>query len=251
MNLLYPNLFACTLTGIDAGVDLSELWALSAQNTLVEWGVLLSHGRAGAGRYPPLAWIRDLAQEIRARPGPRIAVHVCGEAVDHLLAGDQRLIDLLQPFHRVQLNLRQRRDTAMQLRFLLQALPHWDFITQSNAANAGLWQAVRDLPGHQILFDSSGGCGKLPQVWPDAPQGADAPLVGYAGGLGPDNLRQQLPAIARAAGGRPFWVDMETRLRSASDRFDMGLARRTLLELDLALAPPTSTFATILTPATT
>lgn len=59
---------------------------------------------------------------------------------------------------------------------------------------------------------------------------------GYAGGLGPDTLATQLPRIAAAAGGQPVWVDMESRLRDAQDRFDIGAAARCLQAVDSFLA---------------
>ncbi len=50
-------------------------------------------------------------------------------------------------------------------------------------------------------------------------------LVGYAGGLKPSNIAQQLPLIAAAAGDGPYWIDMESGVRDADDRFDLGKCR--------------------------
>jgi hypothetical protein len=54
---------------------------------------------------------------------------------------------------------------------------------------------------------------------------------GYAGGLGPDNLEEQIPRILEAASYKGFskeiqegdiWIDMETKVRSDQDRqFDL------------------------------
>lgn len=238
MNAPFLQPIACTLTGIDEWVNLNELWEISGRHPNVEWGVLLSTSRAGKGRYPRLAWIAELAQEIRRRPGARFALHVCGGAVDRVLAADAALSDLLPSFNRVQLNLCKAQDTALRLRCLLEAMSQRVFITQENAANAGLWAEAGAHRNHQLLFDASGGRGETPIVWPVAPDGPGAPAFGYAGGLGPENLLQQLPEILKAAGGRAVWLDMESRLRDEADRFHLGLARLTLRELDRAVQSP-------------
>lgn len=77
-------------------------------------------------------------------------------------------------------------------------------------------------PGeHQLLVDASGGRGVSPAEW-TRPNTTRA--VGFAGGLGPDNLAGELPRIAAVARG-PWWVDMETKLRT-DDWFDIALAER-------------------------
>jgi len=53
-------------------------------------------------------------------------------------------------------------------------------------------------------------------------------VCGYAGGLGPDNLKKELAKIHRLAGSRAYWVDMETKLRTDDDAFDLAAARRCL-----------------------
>ena len=51
---------------------------------------------------------------------------------------------------------------------------------------------------------------------------------GYAGGLGPDNLRTEIPKIAEASGRHDFWIDMEGKVRDDSDRLDLSKVRRVL-----------------------
>jgi hypothetical protein len=90
------------------------------------------------------------------------------------------------------------------------------------------------------------GAGILPREWPkpiylDVHPGDDGCGVqqhryhGYAGGLGPDNLAEQIPLILAAAAGNEhtaegrIWIDMETRVRSSDDRtFDLAKVRRCL-----------------------
>ncbi len=64
----------------------------------------------------------------------------------------------------------------------------------------------------QWLYDPSGGFGREPAAWPRHP-GGDR-LVGYAGGIGPDNAARVVEAIG--ADG-PYWIDMESRVRTEDD----------------------------------
>jgi hypothetical protein len=76
-----------------------------------------------------------------------------------------------------------------------------------------------------ILFDRSHGTGVLSGTWP-APYRTIA--TGYAGGLGPDNLQEQLDRINRVVPVNvPIWVDMETKLRSPDNlTFDLDKCQR-------------------------
>ncbi|MDF2421383.1 MAG: hypothetical protein OPY06_00025, partial [Nitrosopumilus sp.] len=61
--------------------------------------------------------------------------------------------------------------------------------------------------------------GILPDQWSAPFEGA---YTGYAGGLGPDNLENELHKIAEVCGENPIWIDAETKLRSDNDRiFDL------------------------------
>ena len=73
------------------------------------------------------------------------------------------------------------------------------------------------------LFDLSGGDGILPTQWPQSNQ-----YIGYAGGLSPDNLLQQLYAIETVCGSE-IWIDAETHVRSNNDQlFDLDLVDKFL-----------------------
>lgn len=219
----------CTLTGIADDTDLDAVWALAATFPHAEFGVLYSEARAGQGRYPSLNWIEQLLERLRREPGPRVALHLCGASVDDFLAvATPKAAELRRIacyFPRVQLNLRATADTATLLRRAHTFNLDQTYITQHNAANAQLWAALMDVDRHAILFDASGGRGQTPEYWPEPLPGV---ACGYAGGLGPDNLKAEIAKINRLAGARPYWVDMETRLRSATDSFDLAKARRCL-----------------------
>ena len=63
------------------------------------------------------------------------------------------------------------------------------------------------------LYDCSGGRGKVPNTWPRTDQDR---LVGYAGGIGPENVLDVLDQIPSTN----YWIDMETHVRT-NDIFDL------------------------------
>lgn len=221
--------YLCTLTGVDEHTTLATLGALSQQYPFVEWGVLYSPGRAGTqGRYPSATWLAGLASALRrGREVPQFALHLCGDAVHDFLAGG-RVTELAAAFPRIQLNFRASDIALPALVEALRRHPDQMVLTQHNQTNARVAQTLRPAPNHGLLFDASGGRGVLRGAWP-APFPGFA--CGYAGGLGPHNLAQQLPAIHAAADGAPYWIDMESSLRNELDRFDLSRARAALIEV--------------------
>lgn len=90
-------------------------------------------------------------------------------------------------------------------------------ITQHNPATAGFYRHLADLDTHTILFDASRGNGVRPSHWPDP---FPNKRCGYAGGLNPDTIEEDLAAIDRAAGSATVWIDLETGVRT-NDELDM------------------------------
>lgn len=261
-----------TITGADDSIKPADLLPLTAEFPFVEWGILASANNTftfagGAPRYPSPKWISDL-QGLAETTGllPRLSLHINGVWVRKLLLGEWIAPDeLLHCFSRVQLNFHAERteckaDEAAQVIF--DKLQSRQVIFQLDGANGNkhldaiiakydpdFW-FVHCVP----LFDASGGAGVLPSEWPrpcyfDEMEEAD--YHGYAGGLGPQNLAEQLPKIAAAAaepdwlarhdpeelhdqandltGPAPYWIDMETHVRSEHDRqFDLAKVRRCL-----------------------
>ena len=76
-----------------------------------------------------------------------------------------------------------------------------------------------------VLFDASGGHEITPERWPALPD--DVPC-GFAGGLGPDSLKEQLERLASVAGSQVIWIDMESKIRSEADEFDLDKVSRCL-----------------------
>jgi hypothetical protein len=218
----------CTLTGVDDFTPLEWLAKLSREYPFAEWGVLLSPGRAGHGRHPSLTWIGKLAAALQRHGShagvPRFALHLCGSAVTEFLANGA-VLALASAFPRLQLNFRVGNIRLSDLRAALDRHPGQQIVTQHNVGNLPVATILGPSPNHALLHDGSGGHGVRPKRWLPPVEGF---ACGYAGGLGPDNLDEQLPSIHAAAGGAPYWIDMESSLRDARDRFDLDRARAVL-----------------------
>jgi len=192
-----------TFTGLDAWTDLDRASALSRRYP-IEWGVLLSEKRQG--RDPRYPCDRTLSR-ILWRDDLRKAGHLCGAYSDRIMeSGGVGSISLdLSYFHRVQVNHAAPNPSLIVLfrngwgRFRCIAQSRGDRFPKNTAVD---W-----------LHDCSGGRGVAPDGWPAHP----GRLVGYAGGIGPENV-QDVITVIDAAG--PYWIDMESRIRT-DDRLDL------------------------------
>ena len=96
---------------------------------------------------------------------------------------------------------------------VMKEVPSVEFIIQCNDETKPIWsRLVTNPPGNMsILFDAS--CGKgivsesFPTPFPTIP-------CGYAGGIGPKNIKDVLQGVQTAADGQTIWIDMESSLRS-------------------------------------
>jgi phosphoribosylanthranilate isomerase len=105
------------------------------------------------------------------------------------------------------------------------------FITQHNKSNADVYKQIVAL-NHEVLFDASGGRGILGDWHSPIP----GKICGYAGGLGPDNVLQELEKIS-AICNKPFWIDMEGKLRT-DDKFDLTKCVAVLDQIDSKYGSP-------------
>lgn len=204
-----------TFTGVDERTDIRRMAKLSAQYP-IEWGILFSPKRQGReNRYPAfrhIEWILDNA------PSLRYAAHLCGQdARDVLERGKSAHDELLHAhFTRVQINTTGDVDTA--------ALNEW-----ANALSLSVIVQCRDgFPDDgnvEWLYDTSGGRGQLPGAW-IAPRYANPRRVGFAGGLGPDNVADAVRQMTAGTGeGFRFWIDMESRVRDERDWLSLTKCR--------------------------
>jgi hypothetical protein len=225
-----------TITGADDSVDPRLLSPLSERFPFVEWGILFSASQQGNPRYPSRLWVEKLKEvqlhRERVKLHPlKLCAHLCGRYVrDFVLEGRLSFADEFQlsMFRRIQLNFHGEYHRAHELfPSTIKLLGNYDWILQHDGVNDGMIKKFTDDPDLRVfpLFDKSGGAGIVPGEWP-------APIwryQGYAGGLGPENLVDEIGRISKAAGDARVWIDMETRVRSDGDaRFDLAKVERCL-----------------------
>ncbi len=224
-----------TLTGADESIDPDRLVDLSRQFPFVEWGILIGSS-VGRPRFPGIPWIARLQLESSRRAVPiKMSLHLCGEPLRGMLnAGMLRLPGKfpVKLFERTQLNFHGHRISSTQKCKLFSTIstgwPFKETIVQLDGENDGV---LDDLLEQTVcasgLYDRSHGAGVLPGEWPSPNPRWQ---VGYAGGLGPDNVITELGNIADVVGSQRFWIDMETKLRNDADTFDFGLASSVLAD---------------------
>ncbi len=194
-----------TFTGVDDWTS-TEGMRLLARRYPIEWGVLFSRRRQGVDpRYPGGEMLSRLMWS-----GLRMSAHLCGSYSDDVMEG-RSSTDIpadLSYFERVQVN-----HAAPVPARIVQFQNGWDTYLRGIAQ-------CRDyiFPANNSvdwLFDRSGGTGVTPDAWPLHPGGMRR--VGYAGGIGPDNVLEVISAINCTG---PYWLDMESGVRT-DDRFDL------------------------------
>lgn len=217
-----PFIWGLSLTGADDGVDPLEMARLSERRPFIEWAILLSPALAGAPRFPTPAWRAEF-ESLHLNS----AAHLCGKAIELFSNRDDNLLRELESFARVQLNFSARRMKPERLGALAKAVEaharegSQKIIIQIHNGNQGSLPLFSDLPNTQFLFDGSGGKGIAPNSWSSPVAGWEC---GYAGGLDPETLLEQIEAIQQVSLAQRVWIDMESRLR-VEERFDLGKAR--------------------------
>lgn len=215
-----------TITGADDSITPAELMLLGEEFPFVEWGILFSN-QFGNPRFPSLEWIDDLLEI--ATNETNLSLHLCGRYVRDLLLGNDHFSQDIPVncFKRIQINTHGRtHTTAGFLAEVLRKYPDVQWIFQYDNVNTRFIDLLKGSDiNHAALFDLSHGAGLLPSKWPD-------PLrvpCGYAGGLSPDNLIDQIHKIEEKAGSAEIWIDMETHVRSNMDqKFDLQKVRKCL-----------------------
>lgn len=223
----------CAFTGADDKVDPADLAALSKTYPFVEWSILYLPGQEGTPRCPTVEWIRDFSEVCK---DSHKCLHLCADALPRFVAGDKELLDLMQGFKRIQFNFEYldagKLVDPVELAKRAKDSPQWEFILQYGKGYKHYLSAFNDVPNHAVLFDGSAGEGVSPGEWP-------APLAGhscgYAGGMNPDNMKDQLEKIARAAPGYVTWVDQESGART-DNQFDLAKVVQ-VLDISSAYVP--------------
>lgn len=221
-----------TVTGADDSVSPRSLVEIAEEFPFVEFGILLSKNQLGCTRFPSAAWLSELQSVCNSIPkfGLNLSGHICGRWVREILLGRwplDELMALLGPhfydhlFSRWQLNTHGVSHEWMP-EFIsgLKSIATWPgtVIFQYDERNNEVLQAAIESGAENIaaLFDLSHGAGELPKFWPGLLPGISC---GYAGGLSPENVRDQCTKIQLSVGNASIWIDAETHLRMESGRF--------------------------------
>ncbi len=233
------QLHTVTITGADDATDINDLVALSADFPFVEWGILVSKSQDAGIRFPSCGWINRFGTAARQHD-LKAAMHVCGSWVSDLLKDEFRCAELpsvVDWAQRIQINswgrpLRSSNDFHWSA---AGASSKW-FIFQWSPVGECIAKRAREK-GHAAsgFFDRCGGQGKSPDNLP-SPHTTGFPM-GFAGGLGPDNVLGELQKI-RAASGEietTAWIDMEGRVRTEDEsKLDMSRVRSVLEQVALS-----------------
>ena len=215
-----------TITGADDSIEASQLVDLSNKYPFVEWGILVSQKHFGSNRFPIREWLNDLYEVKKANPTIKLSCHLCGSFVKDLSRGNDFAIhelgQLWYMFERVQINFHAIPHKTQDAMFdLLAKYQEKEFIFQyDDVNNDAIYSANTRGVNCSALYDLSGGAGMLPTEW-------RKPLTdiktGYAGGISPENIREQIIKIENIVLDTETWIDMETHVRSTNDAiFDLA-----------------------------
>jgi len=223
--------------GVDDSVSPHLLGLICQSYPFVEFGVLFRPGKEGEPRFASNEWVEKLSKVALASNGKMtMAAHLCGSRVQEILNGKDEFVSTLydKGFRRVQINATVVNgvDTsnlcncAATVQKIITKHQNIEFIIQKNDETQLFIDKILDigLPFNvTMLYDESKGFGVLPNRWPTPPP--TEYNVGYAGGIGPSNIRKVLTDVVQLAGnGRSVWIDMESSLRSIKsdkDVFDL------------------------------
>ncbi len=212
-----------TITGADDSVDPNALALMSKEYPFVEWGILFG-SHPGTPRFPGSDFRHQLAKVKELNPQMKLSAHLCGRLARDLVELGNLSFRTLYPylwhhFERIQLNFHGQWHKIS--REFLEILPEFkgkQVIFQVDRINELAWGQCQNYCDAVPFFDASHGAGVMPEKWPKPYFGV---YNGYGGGLGPENLAEEIPKIALAAGGATFWIDMETKVRTDEKLFDL------------------------------
>lgn len=212
-----------TFTGADAKTPVSfiketaQKYAKLDGYSAVEFAILRSPKAGQSPRYPNREAVQRITHNVRPQ---YLAYHLCGgyaQMVHEMRWGE--LLDVINfdDVGRVQVNSRERDEKAMV------TLQRFSMHIGKPVIMQWSGDAFPFVPNVDLLFDRSGGRGVAPDSWPQPDElsrkAASESIIGYAGGLNPENFREKLTEIVKASRRKRFWVDCETGVRT-NDWFD-------------------------------
>jgi phosphoribosylanthranilate isomerase len=206
-----------TITGVDARTTATWIKAMGQKYLMrsgcsgVEFAILRSPKVGQSPRYPTRGDIQKIVSYVYP---DQLAFHLCGEyaRMAHDPARWQELADVVDftLVKRVQVNSTEASAEA--------ALTLMRFSAHIGMPVVMQWRAgpFPYLPKLDLLQDRSGGKGVIETEWflPGRLALKARSRIGYAGGLSPENIAEQLPRITAASRGLYTWVDCESGVRT-------------------------------------
>ena len=211
-----------TFTGVDDSTSIINLKQIAENYPRVEFGVLV--GSQTGGIFPSMTRVRSLRDS-----GIPCSLHLCGVYSRSALAKEpppDDLYELCKGFDRVQVNLHGDFWTDTWIDVNREGIIRFAEKAQVESVilqHRGSWESIPvEHPKVEYLWDVSGGAGKdSVDLWPSP----TLPVrVGYAGGLGPENMKSALE-FAKRHGDHPVWFDMESGVRDIYGDFDLRAVR--------------------------
>ena len=197
-----------------------------------------AHPSKFSGWMPRYVWFETLMHASRVND-VNLAMHVNAEWRTEICRGNipyeiKRMWDMRRDngkpvIGRVQININGGKDSfkfyANKVANIIRAYPDIEFIFQyTPRQRTRLNKLDRAGAAFSMLFDASGGRGISPRAW-------RAPVMpnhkmGYSGGLGPDNVFENLDKINLVVpAGDTIWIDAEGKLKDPETKqFDVARA---------------------------
>lgn len=210
--------------------EMFDLWKIDPR---VEIAVQMHPGKVSPDteRYK---WIRQLVDILYIRKQEyNLAIHVNNDWCDDICNG--KIPCALEPLfnassyyksrplvQRVQLNM--PKNTAenfnpQKLKSVINAYNDKEFIIQYKPTTVNAVQQLHKTGAQfSLLFDESGGRSESPESWQKPVYGPEH-LQGYAGGLTPETVAENLDKIAKVAGKHPTWTDVEGGVQLPTGEF--------------------------------
>lgn len=181
-----------------------------------------------------------LTESLYMNPFPNLAVHVNMEWCNDLCQGKiaPEIQNWLSLYHtngtpvirRWQINIHGSKTETFNADAIAKLLNNFhdnEFIFQYGNTEYDKIQKLNATGARfSVLYDMSCGTGELAKSW-NSPLFANHPQ-GYAGGLSPENINENLGKIAQVAGNRTdIWIDAEGKLKTpVTKKFDINRAKQ-------------------------
>lgn len=189
-----------TFTGVDDHTDFSKLLKLNERYLFrIEWGVLFSESKQGKDPRYPSEYTIELVQNLVDKHELFLSAHICGKYSRRIMQRDYLQELNLRNFERTQVNTTEPDYERIEAFGNFKGL---EPITQHRSLE---WP--KRTHAIRYLYDCSGGRGESPEAWPI---GRPLDFVGYAGGIGPDNVLD----VVNTINAEQYWIDMESKIRT-------------------------------------